>query len=212
MKNKLTGIYPISPNYIDSDSEYLEKCFIVINSGISIFQFRAPNISSRKRRFLLNNIYKYCIDAEVQLIINNDYYLIKNYEGAGIHVGRKDLSLKNIKKRIGSDVIIGYSCGSDINSFNEMKEYNISYFSVGAAFPSKTKKDTNTLTDEIVKDFYKVKNIPMCIIGGIDISNISSVTIYKPDMIAISNGIFREDVDNIKKTIHALKGFINEKY
>ena len=212
MKNKLTGIYPISPNYIDSDSEYLEKCFIVINSGISIFQFRSPNISSRKRRFLLNNIYKYCIDAEVQLIINNDYYLIKNYEGAGIHVGRKDLSLKNIKKRMGSDVIIGYSCGSDINSFNEMKEYNISYFSVGAAFPSKTKKDTNTLTAEIVKDFYEVKNLPMCIIGGIDISNISSVTIYKPDMIAISNGIFREDVDNIKKTIHALKGFINEKY
>ena len=88
MKNKLTGIYPISPNYIDSDSEYLEKCFVVINSGISIFQFRAPNISSRKRRFLLNNIYKYCIDAEVQLIINNDYYLVKNYEGAGIHIGR----------------------------------------------------------------------------------------------------------------------------
>ena len=113
---------------------------------------------------------------------------------------------------MGSDVIIGYSCGSDINSFNEMKEYNISYFSIGAAFPSKTKKDTNTLTDEIVKDFYQVKNIPMCMIGGIDISNISSVTIHKPDMIAISNGIFREDVDNIKKTIHALKGFINEKY
>ena len=122
------------------------------------------------------------------------------------------MPLKNIKKRMGSDVIIGYSCGSDINSFNEMKEYNISYFSVGAAFPSKTKKDTNTLTAEIVKDFYEVKNLPMCIIGGIDISNISSVTIYKPDMIAISNGIFREDVDNIKKTIHALKGFINEKY
>ena len=52
----------------------------------------------------------------------------------------------------------------------------------------------------------------MCIIGGIDINNISSVTTHKPDMIAISNGIFREDVDNIKKTIHTLKGFINEKY
>ena len=98
--------------------------------------------------------------------------MIKNYEGAGIHVGRKDLPLKNIKNRIGSDVIIGYSCGIDINILNELKEYDVSYFSIGAAFPSKTKKDTSTLTDEIVKDFYKVKNIPMCIIGGIDISNI----------------------------------------
>ena len=38
---KLSGIYPISPNYIKSDDEYLEKCFIAITSGINIFQFRS---------------------------------------------------------------------------------------------------------------------------------------------------------------------------
>ena len=47
-KNKLTGIYPISPNYIYSDDDYLEKCFVVISSGINIFQFRTPYISARK--------------------------------------------------------------------------------------------------------------------------------------------------------------------
>jgi hypothetical protein len=30
-------------------------------------------------------------------------------------------------------------------------------------------------------------------------------------MIAISNGIFKKDVDNIKKTMSILIGFINEK-
>jgi thiamine monophosphate synthase len=39
----------------------------------------------------------------------------------------------------------------------KLKEYNISYFSVGAAFPSKTKKDTNKLTDKIVKIFIKLR-------------------------------------------------------
>ena len=51
----------------------------------------------------------------------------------------------------------------------------------------------------------------MCLIWGIDENNINSVVTHKPDMIAISNGIFKQDVDNIKKTMSLLKGFINEK-
>ena len=88
-KNKLTGIYPISPNYINSYEQYLEKCFLVITSGIKVFQYRSPYISSRKKRFLLNEIYKYCINADVQLIINNDYYLLKYFDGAGVILEEK---------------------------------------------------------------------------------------------------------------------------
>ena len=36
-KLKLSGIYPISPHYIKSDDDYLEKCFNAISSGINIF-------------------------------------------------------------------------------------------------------------------------------------------------------------------------------
>ena len=49
--NKLSGIYPVSPSYLDTDDEYLHKCFEVISSGISIFQFRSPYFSSRKKGF-----------------------------------------------------------------------------------------------------------------------------------------------------------------
>ena len=58
-KLKLSGIYPISPHYIKSDNDYLEKCFNAISSGINIFQFRSPYFSIRKRRYLLAEIYKY---------------------------------------------------------------------------------------------------------------------------------------------------------
>ena len=83
---KLSGIYPITPNYIQSDDEYLEKCFNAISSGINIFQFRSPYFSSRKKRYLLNEIHKYCLDVNVQLIINNDYNLARLYEGSGVHL------------------------------------------------------------------------------------------------------------------------------
>ena len=211
INNKLKGIYPITPNRIYSDSEYLEKCFIVINSGIKIFQFRSPSISSRKKRYLLNEIYKYCDNSEVQLIINNDYHLVKYYEGAGVHIGKDDIELRNIKKHLGSNTIVGYSCGAKDYSLIELKDSGVTYFSLGAVYPSKTKLITDSLTDNIIKKYNKIKSIPMCLIGGIDENNINSVVTYKPDMIAISNGIFKQDVDNIKKTMSVLKGFINEK-
>lgn len=211
INNKLKGIYPITPNRIYSDSEYLEKCFIVINSGIKIFQFRSPTISSRKKRYLLNEIYKYCDNSEVQLIINNDYHLVKYYEGAGVHIGKDDIELRNIKKHLGSNTIVGYSCGAKDYSLKNLKDSGVTYFSLGAVYPSKTKLITDSLTENIIRKYNKIKSIPMCLIGGIDENNINSVVTYKPDMIAISNGIFKQDVDNIKKTMSILKGFINEK-
>jgi len=211
INNKLKGIYPITPNRIYSDSEYLEKCFIVINSGIKIFQFRSPTISSRKKRYLLNEIYKYCDNSEVQLIINNDYHLVKYYEGAGVHIGKDDIELKHIKKHLGSNTIVGYSCGAKDYSLKKLKDSGVTYFSLGAVYPSKTKLITDSLTENIIKKYNKIRSIPMCLIGGIDENNINSVVTHKPDMIAISNGIFKQDVDNIKKTMSILKGFINEK-
>ena len=99
-KLKLSGIYPISPHYIKSDNDYLEKCFNAISSGINIFQFRSPYFSIRKRRYLLAEIYKYCLKFDVQLIINNDYNLARLYEGSGVHIGKKDLPIKFIKSVI----------------------------------------------------------------------------------------------------------------
>ena len=120
-KIKLSGIYPISPNYIRSDDEYLEKCFIAITSGINIFQFRSPFASSRKKRYLLNEIYKYCVNNNVQLVINNDYSIARLYEGAGVHIGKKDLSIKSIKNIIGSETLIGYSCGIRVHELKTFK-------------------------------------------------------------------------------------------
>ncbi len=145
-KIKLSGIYPISPNYINSDDEYLEKCYIAIESGINMFQFRSPSFSSRKRRYLLNEIYKCCLDNNVQLVINNDYSIARYYDGAGVHIGKKDLSIKSIKNIIGSETLIGYSCGSEIMDLKHLKENGISYYSIGALFKSSTKTNTKKLT------------------------------------------------------------------
>ena len=210
-KIKLSGIYPISPNYINSYDEYLEKCFIAITSGINIFQFRSPFISSRKKRYLLNEIYKYCLNNNVQLVINNDYSIARSYEGAGVHVGKKDLSIKSIKNIIGSETLIGYSCGSEVMNLKHLRENGISYYSIGALFKSSTKTNTERLSRDTIKKYKSCNDIPMCIIGGLDKNNIDSVIVYQPDMIAISNGIFGQEKDKIQDSIKMFQEKMNAK-
>jgi len=94
----------------------------------------------------LNEIYKCCLDNNVQLVINNDYSIARYYDGAGVHIGKKDLSIKSIKNIIGSETLIGYSCGSEIMDLKHLKENGISYYSIGALFKSSTKTNTKKLT------------------------------------------------------------------
>ena len=210
-KIKLSGIYPISPSYINSDDEYLEKCFIAITSGINIFQFRSPFISSRKKRYLLNEIYKYCLNNNVQLVINNDYSIARSYEGAGVHVGKKDLSIKSIKNIIGSETLIGYSCGSEVMNLKHLRDNGISYYSIGALFKSSTKTNTDRLSTDTIKKYKSCNDLPMCIIGGLNKNNIDSVIEYQPDMIAISNGIFGQEKDKIQDSIKMFQEKMNAK-
>ena len=210
-KIKLSGIYPISPSYINSDDEYLEKCFIAITSGINIFQFRLPFISSRKKRYLLNEIYKYCLNNNVQLVINNDYSIARSYEGAGVHIGKKDLSIKSIKNIIGSETLIGYSCGSEVMNLKHLRENGISYYSIGALFKSSTKTNTERLSTDTIKKYKSCNDLPMCIIGGLNKNNIDSVIEYQPDMIAISNGIFGQEKDKIQDSIKMFQEKMNAK-
>lgn len=210
-KLKLSGIYPISPHYIKSDDDYLEKCFNAISSGINIFQFRSPYFSIRKRRYLLGEIYKYCINFDVQLIINNDYNLARLYEGSGVHIGKRDLPIKLIKSVIGTDRLIGFSCGGEIIDLNQLKENGISYYSIGAYAKSLTKTNAEELTQETIKKYCDNNDLPMCIIGGLDMSNIESAMKYRPDMVAICNGIFNQDKDRIKETIKKFQEIIDAK-
>ena len=210
-KLKLSGIYPISSNYIKSDDDYLEKCFNAISSGINIFQFRSPYFSVRKKRYLLIEIYKYCVNFNVQLIINNDYNLARLYDGSGIHIGKSDLPIKLIKNVIGSDRLIGFSCGAELIDINQLKESGISYYSIGAFAKSLTKTNAEELTQETIKKYCVNNDLPMCIIGGLDMSNIESAMKYRPNMIAICNGIFNQDKDRIKETIKKFQGIMDAK-
>ena len=197
MKNDLIlkGLYPINTNNYGSDLDFIEKTILIIKSGIKIFQFRGKYLSFKRKKYLIKKIYENCQKNEVQLIINDDYNLVKYFEGSGLHIGHNDIDLKKIRKYFGNKIIIGKSCYNSVEMGVTAEKDGASYVSFGAMYKTKSKKNFDICDSRIIISAKKNIKIPICLIGGININNIKDVIRYNPNMISMISGIY--DYNNI---------------
>tara|TARA_B100000965_G_C19594994_1_gene759741 strand:- start:2877 stop:3506 length:630 start_codon:yes stop_codon:yes gene_type:complete len=189
---KLRGIYPISMETYFSDNSYIENIEKVIKSGINIFQFRSKYFSHRRKKNLLKSIHNLCINNNVQLIINDHYDLVKKYDGTGLHVGSNDIDLLYARKYFGKEIIIGVSCYDSIEKALWAETNGANYISLGAVYKTKSKDSSIICPNHVLSKARDMLDIPICMIGGINLSNISYVMKYKPDMISMISGIFEK--------------------
>ena len=202
----LKGLYPITPSLYKSDIDYLSRIRSVLKSGINVFQFRSKFLSFRRKRFLLKSISNICNDNNVKLIINDDYNLGKLFDIKGLHIGRNDRDLISARKYFGKEFIIGKSCYNSIELAKYSMDNNASYVSFGAMYPTKSKASAIIVKHSILIEAKKIIKIPICVIGGINKSNIKSLIKYKPDMVSMISGIFNsneigKEIKDIQKII-----------
>ena len=62
---------------------------------------------------------------------------------------------------------------------------------------------------DIIKKAKESLDIPICVIGGINLQNIREQVILKPDMIALIDGIFNQ-INSIESIDQLLNEFKNE--
>ena len=202
----LKGLYPITPSIYNSDIDYISNIKTVIESKINIIQFRTKTLSFKRKRYLLKKISIMCNDNNVKLIINDDYNLIKSFDVNGLHVGSSDKDLLIARKYFGKDFIIGRSCYDSVDLAKYSMDNGASYVSFGAMYPTKSKDSVIITKHSVLASAKKVIKIPICVIGGINKSNISKLIQYKPDMICMISGIFSQK--DIKKEIKDIRSII----
>jgi thiamine-phosphate pyrophosphorylase len=202
----LKGLYPINTNNYDSDLDFIEKTILIIKSGIKIFQFRGKYLSFKRKKYLIKKIYENCQKNEVQLIINDDYNLVKYFEGSGLHIGQSDIDLKKIRKYFGNKIIIGKSCYDSVEMGVTAEKDGASYVSFGAMYKTKSKKNFNICDSRVIISAKKNLKIPICLIGGININNIKDIIRYNPNMISMISGIY--DYNNILLNIKKINEMI----
>ena len=196
--------------HYNSKYNYLESAIMALESGVRFVQLRMKDASIDELLIMGKLIKKEC-DKYNALFIIDDYVELVNEIGAnGVHLGKEDMPIREARKILGKDKIIGGTA----NTFEDIvKHYKdgADYIGLGPLRFTNTKQGLSPILGiEGYKDIInkcKANNIdiPIYAIGGIrleDIEGLQSTGVYG---LAISSLILEsEDASKTIKEINLI--------
>ena len=200
----MAEIYAISDDILMPENLALEYTREILECGVKFFQFRSKKAVKNEK--LASEILNLCEKFGAKFIVNDDVKFAKKIGARAVHLGKDDENIKESFEILGKDAYVGVSCYNDINLAINAAKNGASYVAFGSVFTSPTKPNASKCGLEIVKEAKQILNLPVCVIGGINETNISSLSHTKPDLIAVISAIYKDG--NIKENIKNLQKII----
>ena len=200
----MAEIYAISDDILMPENLALEYAREILECGVNFFQFRSKKAVKNER--LASEILNLCEKFGAKFIVNDDIKFAKKIGAKAVHLGKDDENIKEAFEILGKDAYVGVSCYNDISLAINAAKNGASYVAFGSVFTSPTKPNAPKCGLEVVKEAKQILNLPVCFIGGINETNIGSLSHAKPDLIAIISAIYKDG--NIKENIKNLQKII----
>ena len=200
----MAEIYAISDDILMPENLALEYTREILECGVKFFQFRSKKVVKNER--LASEILNLCEKFGTKFIVNDDVKFAKKIGAKAVHLGKDDENIKEAFEILGKDAYVGVSCYNDINLAINAAKNGASYAAFGSLFTSPTKPNVPKCDLEVVRQAKQILNLPVCVIGGINETNIGSLSHTKPDLIAIISAIYKDG--NIKENIKNLQRII----
>ena len=200
----MAEIYAISDDILMPENLALEYAREILECGVKFFQFRSKKAVKNEK--LASEILNLCEKFGAKFIVNDDVKFAKKIGAKAVHLGKDDENIKEAFEILGKDAYVGVSCYNDINLAINAAKNGASYAAFGSVFTSPTKPNAPKCGLEVVKEAKQILNLPVCVIGGINETNIGSLSHVKPDLIAVISAIYKDG--NIKENIKNLQKII----
>ena len=200
----MAEIYAISDDILMPENLALEYAREILECGVKFFQFRSKKVVKNEK--LASEILNLCEKFGAKFIVNDDVKFAKKIGAKAVHLGKDDENIKEAFEILGKNAYVGVSCYNDISLAINAVKNGASYVAFGSVFTSPTKPNAPKCGLEVVKEAKQILNLPVCVIGGINETNIGSLSHAKPDLIAIisaiyKNGNIKENIKNLQKII-----------
>jgi thiamine-phosphate diphosphorylase len=200
----MAEIYAISDDILMPENLALRYTREILECGVKFFQFRSKKAAKNEK--LASEILNLCEKFGAKFIVNDDVKFAKKIGANAVHLGKDDEGIKEAFEILGKDAYVGVSCYNDISLAINAAKNGASYVAFGSVFTSPTKPNAPKCGLEVVKEAKQILNLPVCVIGGINETNIGSLSLAKPDLIAVisaiyKNGNIKENIKNLQKII-----------
>lgn len=198
------GLYGITPQWEDKN-RLLTAIEEACRGGMRVLQWRQKSLSPTEALPLVLAAKAICHQYHCQFFINDSVQLALDCHADGVHIGRDDGSITEVRKACqaqGQDLLIGVSCYNDIELAKQSIDEGVDYIAFGALFSSSVKPEAVTAPLSLfaeAKAYLQKLNLtednqPALVgIGGIDRHNASLVIGAGADSLAVITGLFESD-------------------
>lgn len=166
-----------------------EQVEAALKNGVTCVQLREKGLE--REAFLREALEMgtLCSRYGVPFIVNDDVDIASASGADGVHVGLEDMSVAEVRKRLGATAIIGASAHS-VEEAVEAVAQGADYLGVGAVFGSATKTNVTAMPYETLREICSAVDVPVVAIGGIHGGNIGQLKGSGVDGVAVVSAIF----------------------
>ena len=178
-----------------------------LKAGVRWIQYRNKDGSRREIFRESVNLRKITRDFNTMLIINDHADIALAADADGVHLGQDDLPLKEARKIIGRDKIIGIST-HNLDEAIDAGRSGADYIGFGPIFHTITKDAGSPKGISLLGEIKNKVHIPVVAIGGINLENAGSVFETGADAIAVSSAILGGQIaENVRMFIDVKRSF-----
>jgi thiamine-phosphate pyrophosphorylase len=160
--------------------------------GASAFQLREKGWDDRRLLERARDVRRWTRKAGALFILNDRPDLARLAEADGVHLGQDDLPVKEARRILGPEALIGVST-HNLGQVRQAILDGADYLGVGPAFPSTTKAFEGLAGIDFVRQALAETTLPAFVIGGVSRDTIDAVVAAGARRVAVSAAICKAD-------------------
>ena len=189
--SKACRLYLISPPVIADADAFARTLDDALSGGdVAAVQIRLKDVSEAEIARVVAAAMPVAHRHDVALILNDDPALAARLGCDGVHVGQSDAPLKDARRILGKDRMIGVTCHDSRHLAMIAAEDGADYVAFGAFFPTTTKDAPTTAEPELLTIWQETMEVPCVAIGGVTVETAGALARAGADFIAVSGGVW----------------------
>jgi thiamine-phosphate pyrophosphorylase len=160
--------------------------------GATVFQLREKGRGDRELLELARDVRRWTREAGALFLVNDRPDVARLAEADGVHLGQDDMPVKEARRILGPDTLIGVST-HDVAQLRQAILDGASYVGVGPTFASGTKEFAELAGLDFVRRASAETSLPAFVIGGVTAATICQAVAAGARRVAVSQAVCEAD-------------------
>ena len=203
---KKSRLYIVLDKKIALNTNLLSLSKKLAKAGADIIQLRDKSKSKKAILKEALSLSRFLKQTRTIFIVNDYVDIAKISRSDGLHIGQTDISIKEARKVLGKNKIIGVSCTNFKQALTARRE-GADYVGIGPIFKTKTKLNASPIGVKALKTISNKISIPIFAIGNINKNNLQTIKNNKITKIAVCGAVLKSKdiVETVKYFLKRLK-------